>query len=41
MTRLIAAIAVGVLAAARGAHATEIPLNPAPGDASVYPYGGN
>jgi hypothetical protein len=41
MTRLIAANAVGVLLAAGGAYATENPLNPAPGDASADPNGGN
>lgn len=41
MTRLTAANAVGILLAAREARATENPLNPAPGDASVDLNGGN
>ncbi len=41
MTRLIVAIAVGILVAAGGAYVTESLLNPTPGNASVYSYDGN
>jgi hypothetical protein len=41
MTRVIAAIAVGILVAAAVAYATRSLLNPAPANASVYSYDGS
>jgi hypothetical protein len=41
MTRVIAAIAVGILVAAGVAYTTESLLNPTPGNAAVYPYAGS